>query len=94
METKMIDVKKVGKVYSGKRGCMCGCKGKWAAAPAHLEWANANRGYAYTGREISERSVTAVVDKMNAHAELLEWDSNYVVLELDGRTYAAYFATN
>jgi hypothetical protein len=36
----MYDLAKVTKVYSGKRGCMCGCKGKYAYAEGvpHEDW--------------------------------------------------------
>lgn len=29
MFTKLLDVSKIAKVYTGKRGCMCGCQGTY-----------------------------------------------------------------
>lgn len=93
---KRINVNAVGKVYSGRPGCMCGCRGKYTAATKHLEWANKDRGYPYLSAagEVSDRSVAVIVNKMNKFAELLEWadDGQYAYLELDGRIYCAYFA--
>jgi len=93
---KRIDVNAVGRVYSGRPGCMCGCKGTYKVAPRYLDWANKDRGYPYTDEDgdISMRSVTRIVNKMNQYPELLEWadDGQYAFLELETRVYCAYFA--
>jgi xanthine dehydrogenase iron-sulfur cluster and FAD-binding subunit A len=40
-----ITPKQVQKAYSGKQGCMCGCKGKYSINPAHKAEADVERGY-------------------------------------------------
>lgn len=52
-----INLSKVYKVYSGRTGCMCGCRGKWSCASTAP--ADDKR---YTN--VSDRSVKIVVGKL------------------------------
>lgn len=58
----------IGKVYSGKPGCGCGCKGKYWVHPAHATAESAARGYPYEGSEISLRQVERVLALVKARA--------------------------
>jgi len=48
-----VKVENVIKVYSGKPGCGCGCRGNYRVNPAHLEFANKERGYDYGPEEVN-----------------------------------------
>ena len=52
----MLNVDKVAKVYSGKIGCMCGCKGKYSynEGVEHEDWQGA----------VSVRSVKIMAKKV------------------------------
>lgn len=62
----------VGKVYSGKPGCGCGCRGKYWVHPAHADAESAARGYPYSGSEISLAQVRRVLAAMQARAAEVE----------------------
>jgi hypothetical protein len=51
-----MDISKVAKVYSGKIGCMCGCRGKYSynEGVAHEDWQGA----------VSVRSVKIMAKKV------------------------------
>ncbi len=99
----MIDVNTVLKSYTGKMGCMCGCRGAYRVASKHLEAANAERGYDYDPEDVSDRSVKMAVNKLN---KLIDWNNTkmvkqYVTTEYayydndqTGRTVCVYFANN
>jgi hypothetical protein len=58
----MIDASKVVKVYSGRQGCMCGCRGKYSYASAH---ASQRPDYLEADEGISDRGVKLIVGKLN-----------------------------
>ena len=92
---KPIDFTKVGKIYSGRPGCMCGCKGKYTVQSIHREWADKDRGYPYDeDGDVNDRVVKLLVNKMNKHMAQVEWSDNgqYAHLDLGTRVYCAYFA--
>lgn len=60
----MLDASKVIKVYSGRQGCMCGCRGKYSYASAH---ADQRPDYVRGDEGISDRSVKLIVGKLNAN---------------------------
>jgi uncharacterized protein YhfF len=78
----------VYKVYSGKRGCMCGCKGKYSyTAKGAVE---NGPGYDVTN-SINERSVKIITTKVFNHPDkVVEDDMAYV--EQNGRIMVAFFA--
>lgn len=59
-----IDRAHVLMVYTGKRGCMCGCLGKYRYPKANVELGKAQRGYALNPEEINEGQVTRVLGMM------------------------------
>ena len=72
------------KVYSGRRGCMCGCMGKYSytteGATKH------NPGYEVN---VSERSVKIILGKLLRNSETItEGDALY--LETEDRILAAW----
>lgn len=53
-------------VYSGRQGCMCGCKGKYNVNLIHLAEAEKDRGYAYGDDERNQHMVTKVLRLLQA----------------------------
>ncbi len=45
------------KSYTGRPGCMCGCKGTYRVTEATRAEASKNRGYPYEDADVSARSV-------------------------------------
>ena len=78
----------VYKVYSGKKGCMCGCKGKYSYTADGA--VNHSPGYDVTD-SVNERSVKIISTKVFRHADkVVEDDMAYV--EQNGRIMVAFFA--
>lgn len=84
-------------VYTGKRGCMCGCLGKYRYTKASAELAVRNRGYTCRPEEINEGQVTRVLNIMAKldNVQVMEiyskqGDSLYYGFEADGRHIAVY----
>jgi hypothetical protein len=78
----------VYKVYSGKRGCMCGCKGKYSYTAAGA--VDNSPGYDVTN-SINERSVKIISTKVFKHADkIVEPGMAYV--EQNGRILVAFYA--
>lgn len=90
----------VASVYSGGRSrCACGCSGKHTYASQWTEWASKNRGYTVGEDEVSDRSVSYVVNKIARIAngeqdgvvEVYEGPhTRFVSAEQNGRMYVAY----
>lgn len=51
-------------VYSGKPGCMCGCRGSYAYTTAAREEGTRERGYEVTDSDISDITVTRLLKKL------------------------------
>jgi hypothetical protein len=56
----------VRSVYSGKQGCMCGCRGKHRYNPKHLVEASEDRGYDISKEEINLLQVKKVLNFLKA----------------------------
>ena len=85
-----ITLSKVYKVYSGRAGCMCGCRGKWACSSTAPD-----KEKEYTN--VSDRSVKIIVGKLlrEPSTTVEEFgDSRCFYFEnpVTGRTLAAYEA--
>lgn len=61
VSVQVVQIADVRSVYSGKPGCMCGCRGKHSYAGAHREEAGQNRGYAVSDDEVNNAQVTRVL---------------------------------
>jgi hypothetical protein len=66
----MLDISNIEKVYSGKIGCMCGCKGKYSynEGVAHEDWQGA----------VSARSIKIIAGKVFADPRADREDPGYV----------------
>ena len=70
----MLDISKVAKVYSGKIGCMCGCKGKYSynEGVQHEDWQGA----------VNVRSVKIMAKKVMSDPRAnFDESSEYVFVE-------------
>ena len=73
----MLDVSKVVKVYNGKIGCMCGCKGKYSYTADGAE----NHGPGYNVADsVNERSVRIIAKKVLANPNNV-YEGNFVYVE-------------
>jgi hypothetical protein len=72
----MLNVDKVAKVYSGKIGCMCGCKGKYSynEGVEHEDWQGA----------VSVRSVKIMTKKVLADANV-KFENGYAYVQDNAR---------
>ena len=95
---KMFDISRVQSTYSGRKGCACGCRGKYTYGSAH---AGARPSYVTGDEGISDRSVKATVSKIekmlhDPHSEIakvtVHGDSWLAVDMQHDRTYTIYFA--
>lgn len=76
----------VYKVYSGRQGCMCGCRGKYSyTAKGAVEH---NPGYEPT---VNERSVKIILGKLLRNPNTKQEDG-MLVLEQNDRVLVAYMA--
>ena len=78
----MLDISKVAKVYSGKIGCMCGCKGKYSynEGVAHEDWQGA----------VSVRTVKMFTKQIMSNPNA-QYEDNYMYVEENGRIKVVYF---
>lgn len=80
----------VRSVYSGRIGCMCGCKGKHRYNPKHQVEASADRGYPVTDEDVSIRSVKNILKKVMGFDSTQVQDGYILHTQVDGRQYAVY----
>ena len=86
-----ITTDSVRAVYSGRPGCMCGCRGNYRYNPQHVEEASVDRGYVVKPSEVNIAQVTRVLHIVQAApAERVEVNSNCIYTEVNGRAYALY----
>jgi len=85
----MLDVNKVIKVYSGRQGCMCGCRGRYSYASAFQQQASVERGYAVEQDEVNDRSVKIIVGKLERDPNTKIADS-IAYVDTGTRLYVAY----
>jgi hypothetical protein len=89
-----VQLSDVLKVYSGRHGCACGCRGNYHVNPQHRALADRERGYPYDDSEINLAQVKKVLRilqrsarevKAFAHRKLLIYS-----LESPSRLFAVY----
>lgn len=88
----MFDKSKITSVYSGRKGCACGCKGKYSYASA----------YCYEGDDcVSDRSVSKIAKTVEDYLRdgsvvkrvRLAPGGDWLAVDLyHDRTYTLYFA--
>jgi hypothetical protein len=89
---RAMDISNVVKVYNGKMGCMCGCKGKYSYTANGAE--NHGPGYDVSDR-VNERSVKLIARKVLANPNANRTESpNYVFVEdrARGKIQVVFFA--
>ena len=83
-------------VYSGKQGCMCGCRGKYNVNVTHLVEAEKDRGYAYGDGEKNQRMVAKVLRQLQGDARTCIQDGSILYVPRDKmsgsdeRSYVVY----
>ena len=83
----MLDISKIVKTYIGKRGCMCGCLGKYS----YTADGATNHGPGYDVQDaVNERSVRIIANKVLANPNV-KWQDNIAYVDEGGRTKAIYF---
>jgi hypothetical protein len=77
------------KTYSGKVGCMCGCKGKWNYTAYGAE--NHQPGYSVDARDRAAKIITTKV--MNNPNRMLDEENKcyYVEDRVNNKMQAVYF---
>jgi len=94
----MFNPDRVRAVYSGRKGCMCGCKGKYTYAKQFQAEATENRGYQVTDDEVNDRVVRQMVAKVEkfvreGQVDEVMVDSDWFAVDMENdRTYCVYFA--
>jgi hypothetical protein len=73
----VLDISKVAKVYNGRIGCMCGCKGKYSYT-AHGAVED-NPGYDVSD-SVNERSVRIIAKKVLSNPNNV-WEDGMVYVE-------------
>jgi hypothetical protein len=78
---QFINPKQVVSVYSGRPGCMCGCRGKHTTAERHREKYTEERPKSAESTDFSDRTVDRIVANMNKRIhELMSGErENYVI---------------
>lgn len=80
-------------VYSGAKGCMCGCLGNHRYNPAFVEEAAKRRGYSVDEDEVSARSIKTVITKLKKAGPQTDEgnEKEYLFAEAGNRVYVVYF---
>ena len=80
-------VSNIVKTYSGRRGCMCGCQGKYS----YTEDGAKNFGPGYNVEDsINERSVKIMARKVLTDPAV-KYQDDYAYVETDNRIRVVYF---
>lgn len=86
----LIDLSKIASVYSGRPGCMCGCRGKYHYATQYLAAERKKQGD-IDPKEVSDRSVKIIVGKLNKDPNT-KIEDGIASIHTESRTLVAYFA--
>lgn len=79
----------VSRVYSGRPGCACGCRGNYRATKA---WAHAHPEVAEYRKVVNEVQVKKVVNILRENLNVAKSYKNFLYIEnLNGRTFTVYF---
>jgi len=95
LQSHPLDRSRVVAVYTGRRGCMCGCNGEYHYTGASRAEASKRRGYEVRDEEVDEIEVARVIDEVLAadtSVEVIEGlgEMIYYVDHLWGRCAAVY----
>ncbi len=90
MDIQAITPAQVVSVYSGRPGCMCGCRGKHYYGEAHVVYSSRHRGSPILPEEVNNGMVTKVLRILQA-SDLTKVQGDYILFATIGkRQYAAY----
>lgn len=72
-----IDISRIEKVYSGRIGCMCGCRGKYSynEGVAHESWQG----------QTNPRSVKIIAGKVFSNPALVQTEGDYAFVQDDDK---------
>lgn len=81
----MIKFEDVIKSYNGRRGCMCGCNGRYRlASHANIDEINRSVGYPlYDEDDVSDRAVRIAVNRINRN---VDWEDPQAIAALQGKS--------
>lgn len=92
--SKPIQIEDVVSVYSGRPGCCCGCRGKHTYRSSTREEGTKLRGYKVWDKEVSDRTVARIVNKVNKDPATVGeyWNKklSHYQLDLVNRWYIVY----
>lgn len=94
MSISTFEGRYVERVYSGKPGCCCGCRGTYYySTTVDPVAAGARRGYPVTPDEFNDRMVSRILNTITKNRQIAEVDDGgvYVSVDLPGRVFIAYF---
>ncbi len=69
------------KAYDGRRGCMCGCNGRYYVRPETKAQASEKRGYPYTAAEVDAVEVARILDALKADSRTRIQDGSILFIE-------------
>ena len=74
---------RVERVYSGRPGCMCGCRGSYRYSRRHAP-ADAERG------DVNDAQVRKVLATLQANVEHVEADEDCFHADINGRRFVVF----
>lgn len=78
--------------YNGKRGCMCGCRGKYYYVNQHKDYAEKDRGYKLDDDEINDIAVKKMFNKLiNDENSIYDPNAKCLYLETETRNSVVFF---
>jgi hypothetical protein len=89
----MFDVNRVTSVYSGRKGCACGCRGNYTyscreAQPSYYKEDESNPKTV----KMMARKVARMVADPNSNVQRVMVDDEWFAVDMDNdRTYTVYF---
>ena len=96
----MFNFTQVSSVYSGRKGCACGCRGKYSYASHALE---CRPSYLKGDDGVSDRSVKVIMNRVekflrdpNSHVEsvMVDKGGEWIAVDMEhDQTYTVYFKT-
>ncbi len=96
----MFDINKVTRVYSGRKGCACGCRGNYSTAS---QYRDSRPSYQHDSDDgISDRAVKSIVNKVTkficdptsdvARVIVDDRHGDWIAVDMKhDRTYTIYF---
>jgi hypothetical protein len=91
IDINMVTTKDILRVYSGRPGCGCGCRGSYRYNPEHAKEAFENRKAIPKPSDFNAVQVRKVLGLMKQHSNEVECDISGAAWETDARYYWVYF---